>query len=208
MFSVSRQALVNDSTAINLLTEIAQKMKIGAIQRFRAVMLAPLLANSGLGQTMVDGNALFHTAHANLAGTASAITIASVGLGRAAMRKQVDSMGTILALEPAILMVGPDKETEAQQIVAQLYAATVGTVNPFSGTLQVVTDPGLNGNAWYLVADPATARGLSYAWLDGTAGPRVETQPGWNVLGLEFRLTMAVGAAFVETASWYRNAGA
>ena len=50
IFSVSRQALQNDSTALGLLADMGTKMVQGSVGRFRQVLLAPLLANSGLGK--------------------------------------------------------------------------------------------------------------------------------------------------------------
>ncbi len=208
IFAISNQAMRNDSTAMNLLADIGAKMVQGSVSRFRSVLLAPLLANAGLGQTMTDGLALFHATHGNLAGTAAALNVTSLSLARTAMRRQVDNMGTVLAIEPAFLLVPPEQETLAQQLVAQLMATKTSDVNPFVNGLQIITEPGLtNTTAWYLLADPARARGLTFAFLEGQASPRVETKEGWQTLGVEFRLVWAIGAAFIETASWYRNSG-
>lgn len=209
IFAVGNQTLQNDSTALNLFADIARKMVIGSVGQFRNVLLAPLVANSGAGQTMVDGVALFHATHGNLAATGTALSVTSLGVARTAMRRQKDAQGTLLAIEPKVLLVPPELETAAQQLVASLMATQTSDVNPFTGQLEVVCDPGLtNATAWYLLGNPAAAQGLTYAYLDGASSPRVETRDGWDTLGMEFRLSWAVGAAFVETQSWYRNAGA
>lgn len=208
IFSVGNQTLQNDSTAMNLFADIGRKMVIGAVAQFRNVLIAPLVANAGAGQTMADTLALFHANHGNLAAVPSALTVASVSVARTAMRRQKDAQGTILGLEPLYLLVPPELETTAQQMVATLMATKTSDVNPFTGQLEVVCDAGLsNMTAWYLLADPATANGLTYAYLEGASAPRVETRDGWDTLGMKFRLTWAVGAAFIETQSWYRNAG-
>src|SRR5205085_744111 len=50
---------------------------------------AALTAASGVGPTLLtDSKAVFHTDHANLAGSGSAITVTSVGAGGAALMKQ------------------------------------------------------------------------------------------------------------------------
>ena len=54
IFAISNQALQNDSTAMNLFADMGRKMVIGAVAQFRNVLLAPLVANAGLGQTMTD----------------------------------------------------------------------------------------------------------------------------------------------------------
>lgn len=208
IFAVGNQTLQNDSTAMNLFADIGRKMVIGSVGQFRNVLIAPLVANAGAGQTMVDGQNLFHASHGNLAGTAAALSVASLGIARTAMRRQKDAMGTILAIEPKMLLVPPELETLAQQTIAQLMATKTSDVNPFSGQLEIVCDAGLtNTTGWYLLGNPGSAPGLTYAYLDGHNSPQVETRDGWDTLGMEFRLVWAVGAAFVETQSWYRNAG-
>lgn len=209
MITISQQALVNDSTATSILADAGRFMLRGAVERQREILLAPLLANSGLGQTMRDGQPLFHSTHGNVAGTAAAITVASVSTARTAMRRQKDSQGNLFAIEPRFLLVAPEKETEAQQLVADLAAATVATVNPFPGVLEVITEPGLTAaNAWYLVASPDLADGLTVAYLSGQNAPLIESREGWTTLGTEFRMLWPMGAAFHEFASWFRNAGA
>ena len=208
IFAISNQALQNDSTAMNLFADMGRKMVIGAVAQFRNVLLAPLVANAGLGQTMTDTLTLFHATHGNLAGAGAVPSVTTLATARTAMRRQKDAMGTILGIEPKMLLVPPELETTAQQLVAQLSAAQTSNVNPFSGQLEVVTEAGLaNTTAWYLLGDPAQVQGLTYAYLEGRSAPSVENRDGWDTLGMEFRLVWAVGAAFVETASWYRNPG-
>lgn len=106
-------------------------------------------------------------------------------------------------------MVPPELETTAQQVIAQIQATKVSDANPFSGQLEIIVEPGLtNATAWYLIADPSQNEGLTWATLDGLTAPRVESKPGWNTLGMEFRVVWALDAAFTETATWYRNPGA
>jgi hypothetical protein len=106
-------------------------------------------------------------------------------------------------------VVPAELETLAQQVVAEITAATIDNVNPFSGSLQVIVEPGLtSATGWYLVADPSRYDGLAHAFLDGQRSPRVETRAGWNTLGTEMRLVWALDAKFIETATWFRNAGA
>lgn len=208
MFAISNQALANDASALGLMADIGRKMIQGSVAQYRNVLLAPLLANSGAGQTMLDSLSLFHATHGNLAGAAAAISVASIGLARTALRRQVDAQGVLLAIEPKFLLVPPEQETLAQQLVAQLTASKLSDVNPFTAALEVVCEPGLtNTTAWYLVGDPGLAAGLTWASLEGYSTPRVDSQYGWKTLGMEFRLQWAIGAAFVETQSWYKNAG-
>ncbi|MGY6697869.1 MAG: phage major capsid protein [Roseinatronobacter sp.] len=208
-FNISNQAMTNDSTALRLLGDIGNRMAQGAIERLRNVLLEPILANSGAGQTMRDTLPMFHEDHGNLARTPAAISIDSLGAARTAMRKQKGLNGELYAVEPWGLVVPAELETVAQQILAQIDATKFSDANPFAGALELIVEPGLtSATAWYLVADPARYDGLAHAFLDGQRAPRIETRPGWNTLGLEMRLVWALDAKFIETATWYRNAGA
>jgi len=179
------------------------------VGRFRAVLLEPLLANSGAGQMMADGKALFHVDHGNLAASGAAPGVATLSDARTAMRRQKGLKGELLALEPWAIIVAPELETTAEKLLADLAAAEVAEVNPFSGKLRLIVEPGLtSATAWYLCADPGRFDGLAYAFLEGRGAPRVESRPAWSTLGIEMRLTWALDAKFVETATWYRNPGA
>ncbi len=208
MFAVSNQALANDSSAMGLLSDISRKMIQGSVAQFRNVLLSPLLANNGAGQNMSDGIALFHANHGNLAVTAAVLSVTTLGAARLAMRRQKDKQGVLLAIEPKILLVPPELEVLADQLVTSITPALTSSVNPFAERLEVLCEPGLtNATAWYLLGDPAMANGLTWASLEGASSPQVESKLGWGTLGMEFRLRWAIGAAFVETASWYKNAG-
>lgn len=208
-FNITNQALVNDTTATGLLNDMANRMAEGAVGRFRAVLLEPLLANSGTGQTMADGNPLFHASHGNLAASGAAPDVTTLSNARTAMRRQTGLKGELLALEPWALIVPPELETAAEKLLADLAAAEVAEVNPFAGKLKLIVEPGLTDDgAWYLCADPSRFDGLAYAFLDGQSRPRVESRPAWSTLGMELRLAWALDAKFVATATWYRNPGA
>ncbi|WP_136644652.1 Mu-like prophage major head subunit gpT family protein [Tabrizicola sp. YIM 78059] len=206
MFSISNQALVNDR--LDLLTNIADQMARGAIERLRAVLLAPILANSGAGQTMADGQPMWHASHGNLIASGSGLTVTNLSAMRTKMRKMTGLNGEILAIEPWALVVPAELETMAQQLIAKINATTSDDANPFSGGLEVIVEPGLTDPlAWYLIADPMRHDGLAHAFLDGQRMPRIESRPGWNTLGVDFRLTWQLDAKFIETATWIKNPG-
>lgn len=208
-FNISNQALQNDSTAVRLMSGISGKMTEGAIERLRQVLLAPIEANSGNGQFMADTMTMFHADHGNLAGTGATISITSLTEARLALRKMKGLKGELRPVDPWALIVPAELETAAQQVVAQINAAKSDDVNPFSGSLEIIVEPGLSDDAaWYLIGNPARHDGLAHAFLDGQRNPRVESRAGWNTLGMEFRLTWALDAKFIETATWFRNPGA
>jgi hypothetical protein len=208
-FPLSNKVMLNDSTAVRALDRVADHVTAGNLERRRAVLLEPLLANSGTGQTMADGQPMFHSTHGNVAGTGAALDIDTLSAARLAMRRQKGLKGEIYSVEPWALVVPPELETTAQQLLAQIDATKFSDANPFSGALELIVEPGFtSATAWYVCADPSRYDGLAHAFLDGQAAPRIESRAGWNTLGIEFRSVWTLDAKFVETATWYRNAGA
>ncbi|MCE6952400.1 Mu-like prophage major head subunit gpT family protein [Cereibacter sphaeroides] len=206
-FNLSNQAIQNDRH--DLLAQAGERMVRGCIERFRRVLLEPLQANAGAGQTMADGQPMFTVARGNLAATGAALNVTSLSAARLALRKQKGSQGEIYAIEPWALVVPAEKETEAQQVLAAIQATKFSEANPFSQALEIIVEPGLsNPLAWYLIGNPALHDGLAHAFLDGMRTPRVETRPAWETLGLQMRVVWALDARFIETASWFRNPGA
>ena len=204
----TREAQINDSTALQLLSNAMPLLIRSAVERQREILLAPLVAAAGLGQTMRDTLTLFHATHGNLAAAGAALSVATLSTARTAMRRQTGSRGEVFALEPWAILVPPELETVAQQLVASLAANAVTSVNPFANSLEIVVEPGLtNATAWYLVANPALAEGLTVAYLDGQTTPYIETREAWDTIGTEYRMLWPMGAAFHEYASWYRNPG-
>jgi hypothetical protein len=131
-------------------------------------------ASSGVGPTMADGDALFHTNHGNLGTTALSTT--TWAAARLAMRKmaEVNSSERLGALTaPRFLLVPPDLEATALKVLGSdedyLYALSNGTsgpINPFAegadrqARLQfarervIVVDLWTDANDWAAVADP------------------------------------------------------
>lgn len=205
--AIGNQALVNDRT--DLLADIKSNMQRGAIERLRLTLLEPLQANAGAGQNMADGNPMFTVGRGNTIAVGTVLSVASLSVARTALRNAKGSRGETFALKPWAIVTSPAQETTAQQLLASLQANQVSNVNPFGGALELIIEPGLTSQtAWYLLADPAFNDGLTHAFLSGQKTPIIESRPGWNTLGMEFRMIWALDAKFVETATWFRNPGA
>ena len=116
------------------------------------LLLAKLLSNPVMGE---DGLALFHATHGNLAAGA-ALDVAALDAARKAMRgmKALDGK-TPINDTPKYLLVGPELETTAVQVLASIYAATVADVNAFSGKLSLLVEPRITDESFYVFADPA-----------------------------------------------------
>lgn len=164
-----------------------------------------LLANP----TMADGKALFHADHANLA-SASAIDVAGLSAARKLMRAQKGIDGQdYLDLMPSFLVVGPDKETEAKQMLsAQMVPNSINEVNPFMGSLQLIVDSRIDGNKWFLVASPSSIDTIEVAYLDGMAGPEVSTETWFDSDVVKYKVKHVVGAKAIDFRGMVYNPGA
>lgn len=199
VFGITRKAIINDD--IGALQDIPRRLGVAAAQ-FEANQLAALLiANPVMG----DNVALFHATHKNL-GTPATLSIDSLSAARVAMRGQTDPAGQLIAVVPRFLVVGPALESKAEQLMATITAPTTDDVQPIK--LTVVVEPRLTGNAWYVVSDPAATDGLAYAHLAGEPGPVIESRTGFDVDGVETKIRLDFGCAFLDHRSWFKNAGA
>lgn len=207
MINLSRKLQINDNLGAFLST--TSKFGISAVEFEAKFMVDLLVANAGAGPTMDDGTALFHASHGNLAGSGAVLSVASLSEARLAMRTQKGLSGTPINVTPKYLIVPPALETAAEQLLATLQANTTADVNPFGGKLTLLVEARLpSATRWYVAADPAQVEGLEYAYLQGEEGPQVETKAGFEVDGMQFKVRLDFGAAFLDHRSWYMNPGA
>lgn len=200
IFGVTRQVIVNDD--LGWLVDMPKKLAIAAAQ-FEAQKLADLLISNPV---MSDGKALFHADHQNLAASGAALSDTTLSTARVAMRTQKDEAGQLLGIAPMALVVGPQLETDAEKLMAQIAPATVDDVQPVR--LAVVVEPRITGKQWFVACDPAVIDSLCYAHLQSEPGPQIEHRVGFDVDGVEMRVRLDFGASFVDWRGWYRNAGA
>ena len=206
--NITRQMIVNDE-----MDAIAQIIadRGRAVARFEdKVFYTMLLSGSNAdGPTLTETTRqVFNTTDLSKAGSAAAITVTSLSVGRASLRKRAGIDGEKLNIPAAILLTGPDKETEAQQIVAPIQAQSAGNVNPFAGTLRVVSSPYITGNAWYLFADPADVPCFIHGFLSGFEGPRMRMEEPFGRQGVMLSLEHDFGVGAIDHRGGYKNAGA
>jgi hypothetical protein len=160
-----------------------------------------------MGSTMADGQPLFHAGHGNLASTGSTIAL-GLTEARRTMREQKGLDGsTPINVTPKFLLVSPALETEAEAMLATLYATSVADQNPFAGSLTLLVEPRLTGEAWYVFADPAVAPVLEYSYLASAQGPQMASRDGWETLGREFRITLDFGCGVIDHRGAFLNTG-
>jgi HK97 family phage prohead protease len=204
---LSRQAIVNDDLG-------AFDQVFGSIGRMIArfennTFYAMKAQNGGLGPKLSDGKTLFHADHGNLVAGANGddLSIDTLGAGRASIRKQKDGDGNLLNLAPSRLLVGPDIETKAEQLISPLQPQQAGSVNPFAGRLTPTVDGTITDKAWELYADPNDLPTFVYGYLADAPGPRVLSEESFNVDGMAWRVTEDFYCGAVDYRGAYRNTG-
>ena len=203
----TRQLLVNDTLgAIQRVLE----SRATAVARFEEeTFYAMMLSASGAGPTLLEtGRAVFNTTDGTLASAAAAITNHALGLGRAALRKMKTGDGTFINVAPSVLLTGPDKQTEAETILAAIVPGQASNVNIFSGKLRNEVSAQITGNAWYLFADPAIGANFEWGLLDGFDAPRMRIDEPFGVQGMSMSLEHDFGCGAIDFRFGYRNAGA
>lgn len=205
---ITRQVLINDD--LDAFTRIPAMYGTAIATLESDVVWAIVTANAA----MADGVALFHATHKNLAASGAALSVTTVGDGRAAMAKQTGlDKKTVLNIRPSFLIVPAALELAAEQLIAQnLVPAKTGDVVPQSiRTLTPISEPRLDNasaTAWYLAANPAQIDTIEYAYLEGQQGAYIETRNGFDVDGVEIKCRLDFGAKAIDWRGLYKNAGA
>lgn len=207
VIGLTRQSIINDD--LGAFTRIPAMFAMAAANYESDTVYGIVTANAALADTV----ALFEAnTHKNLTGTGTAISVTSLGVARALMRKQTTPQGAVMNLQPKFLIVPAALETIANQYVSQNYvAAKSADYNPFAGALQVISEARLDANsatAWYLAADNAAIDTVEYCYLEGQNGVYIETRQGFDVDGMEIKARLDFAAKAIDYRGLYKNAGA
>ena len=205
IINLSRQAIVNDD--LGAFIGLAASLGRAASRTVEADVFALLALNGGMGPTMGDGRALFHTDHGNLAAD-GALAVAVFEDMRQKMASQKDVGGNdFLDLRPAALLCGMGQGGTARVINGAEYdpdtANKLQRPNMVRGLFaDVVDSPRIAGTRVYAFADPAIAPTLEVAFLEGRQDPYLERQEGFDVDGSRFKVRLDYGIAAID----YRGA--
>lgn len=200
--AISWEALINDD--LSAFSRIPQAIAAKAAQKQSDIVYDILLNNP----TMGDSVALFHSTHGNLAGAGTTIPN-GIAAARTAMRKQTDPNGDYINVAPSFLIVGPDKETEAQQLInATIVATKTADTNVFRGSVDIIVEPRITGNQWFMAAAPSSIDTIEVAFLDGEQELFTEQRTGFDVDGLEIKARMVFAAKAIDWRGFYKNPGA
>ena len=206
LFSISRQALINDD--LSAFTRLPAAFGSSAKRKESDLVYNVITSNP----LMNDGVALFDSAHGNLE-TGASLSVASLGQARKAMRIQKGMNGSAhLNIRPRYLIVPASLETTAEQLVSSLIDPSKSNDTPnldFIRGLELVVDARLDADsetAWYLAADTNQVDTVVRAYLDGQPFS-FEEKAGWEVDGVEFKTRTDVGVKALEWVGLLKNPG-
>jgi hypothetical protein len=214
MFAISRQDLINDD--LGALTQVPMKLGRGAALRLNMVFWTAFLNNA---------TTFWASGHGNVSsGAGSAFASAGLKAAQVLFRKQTDPDGNPLGVLPKILLVPPELEIAADELMTSLIVNTGGSSsatqqpnrNVWANKYKVVVSSYLsNANitnnsaaAWYLLCDPADLPTIEVAFLNGRDTPIVENADAdFNTLGVQFRGFFDFGVAAQEWRASVRSIG-
>lgn len=196
-YSITRKAIINDD--LGALTELPAKYG-AAVRR---------MINRMAYDALTKDTNLFDSENKN-SGTGT-ISIKSLAAGKVAMARQTDPSGkVVINAVPVYLIVPPELETTASQLIASAVDPTKNNAvpNPFANKLTVVSDPCITDTeAWYLAAAPGVIPGIEITYLNGKDTPTMETQVDFNTLGIKHRIYMDVGVNILDFRAFYKSTG-
>jgi len=199
---IGRRALINDD--LSALADFSAMIAIRASADENRMVYA-LLIGSPL---MADGKALFHADHGNLVAGTILGGAPQMHASVSALRKQKSLDGLVLNLAPRFLVVGPDMELGARQVLAAITATKSGDVNPWAGTMELVVDANIAGNDWYIAADPAAAPSIVYGYVAGAEGPQIRTEIDFDTRAVKVAAGLDFGCGVIDFRGLVKNPGA
>lgn len=207
----TREMLINDD--LSAFSRMAMMLGRAAARTVNADVLGVLTTNG----TTADGYNLFSTDHANYTGSGTAISVASLSLGRKMMRILKDPSGLdYLNIQPRFLLCPVGKEDLAREVIQSAYNTdSTGALkkNPIQdwGALEILSDPLLDANSttsWYLIADPMDAPLVEVRFLDGQQAPFIDSEEEFLTDAIRWKVRLDYGVGANEWRGGYKNAGA
>lgn len=201
MSSITMVDIVNDD--LGALTQAPARLGRGAAIKLNKDFWTEFLLNNATAfraETAAAGNALSTT---------------SLRTANASYRKLTDPDGNPLGIMPSILLVPPELEMVAEELMGSSILitgsdTTRGNVNVFAGRFRVVSSAYLtSASTWWLVANPAELPCMEVAFLNGQRLPTVQqAEADFNQLGIQVRGHFSYGVAKAEARGAYRMATA
>lgn len=220
-FSIGRNDIINDD--LGALTRLPAAFGAICRRKIDDLVYVKLLANK-LSDGATD---LFSAGNKNYI-TGATTVLSAEGLRKAleTFRKQTDSQGNAIGIEPRYLIVPPELEFIARQLINSSSLQHVGaataadknnpTYNPFQGAYEIVIEPrlsnttytGYSATAWYLACDPAICDTLEVDYLNGQRTPTITQVGNGSILRVEYEVVFDVEANVVDFHGMVKSKGA
>jgi len=198
---LTRTDMINDD--LNALSQIPQRIGRGAALSLNDVIWTEFQA---------DNATYFQSA---TAGSGNALALSSLKTAATAYRKLKDPDGNPLAIAPKMLLVPPELEITAAELMTSALLISGNTTaapnaNVLQGRYRVVSSAYLSSaTTWWLMADSADLNALDVVFLNGQQSPIIENViPEADMLGVQIRGYMDFGVTKGEPLSTYRMATA
>jgi phage major head subunit gpT-like protein len=198
---LTRQDMINDD--LNALSQIPQRMGRGAA----------LAMNEAIWSEFQSSNSSYYQSATAAAG--NALSLASLKTATTAFRKLTDPDGNPLGIQPRVLLVPPELEiTAAELMTSALLISGNTTKEPNANVLQgryrvVVSNYLTSASTWWLAADSVDLPALDVVFLNGQQAPTIEqVAPDYQLLGVAIRGFFDFGVTKSESLSCYRMATA
>jgi hypothetical protein len=219
IFGLSQETIINDD--MGALVDQAKQLGQSAMRSIEIAVYALLTANGGLGATFGSAPFFDDATRKNINTTGSALSVFGIDADRVVMQNQKDPNNQdFIDLQPAVLLVpntlkGTALEVNENQFDFDASGTVSGNstgkfmrTNRVRGLFkEVVATPRLTGTRRYLFADTMDA--IVVAWLQGFGrGPVLESQSGWRVSGVEWKVTVYANPQFGDPKAAVTNAGA
>jgi phage major head subunit gpT-like protein len=199
--SLTRTDMINDD--LGALSAIPQRIGRGA-----ALSLAETVWNE-----FQTNNATYYSKATAAAG--NALSLSSLKTAATAYRKLTDPDGNPLGIMPSILLVPPELELTAAELMTSSLlisgnTTAQGSTNVLRGRYRVVTSAYLtSASTWWLCADAGDLPSLDVVFLNGQQTPTIEqVQAAPDSLGVNIRGYMDFGVVKGESLAAYRMATA
>lgn len=199
--TVTMVDIVNDD--LSALTVVPARLGRGAATRLNKSFWAEFEAN----------NATFYAKETAAGG--NALAIGSLRTATGSYRKLKDPDGNPLGVSPSVLLVSPENEITAAELMSGSLLitgenATRTNVNVLSGRYRPVVSSYLtSATTWWLCANPGELPAMEVAFLNGQRQPTVEqAEADFHTLGVAVRGHFSFGVAKAEKNGAYRMATA
>lgn len=199
--SLTRADMINDD--LNALSAIPQRIGRGAA----------LSLSEQIWTEFQNSNATYYAKATAAAG--NALTLASLKTAATAYRKLTDPDGNPLGISPSVLLVPPELELAAAELMSSSLlisgnTTATGNANVMAGRYRVVTSSYLtSATSWWLCSDAADLAAMDVVFLNGQQTPTIEqVEAAPDTLGVTMRGYMDFGCAKGESLAAYRMATA